>query len=106
MQHIIQMANRIIISEHKTIPVRQDKNQYKRTRGLSRKELGRKARKYADKEFWKRAKHVQMSRESREKNAFDDDKFDKDVVSPNEPVQQWIIKYLEDPRNTPLGDGW
>jgi hypothetical protein len=102
MHQIIKMANRVMITTHKTA---QDKSR-KRSRGFSRKELGRPADKYAEKEFWKRAKNVQMQRASRTKHHFDETEtilYLKMVW----PYDQGMTKFLEELREkSPLGAGW
>ena len=100
------MANRIQIANRINATVKQSKNRNKRTRGFSRKELGRPMYKYAEKEYWKRAKNVEMQRVSRSKNAFDVGETIL-LVKMSWPYDQGLSNALETFRQkNPLGAGW
>jgi len=91
-------------------------NRFKKTRGFSRKEIYRFSRnyqpdhtkrpgKYAEMEFWKRAKNVELHRLSRTKNAFD---ASETILHHKE---EWpyagMSPFLDGLReNTKLGAGW
>jgi hypothetical protein len=98
------MASRVMTNTHS---VKQNKDkQRKKSRGFSRKELGRIAYKYAEKEYWKRVKNVQMHRASRKENAFD---ASETILQINMvwPYDQGMTRYLEELREkSPLGAGW
>ena len=81
-------------------------NRFKKTRGFSRKELARPERKYAELEHWKRAKSVEIQRQSRYKNSFDG--TTETILNCDE---WWPYdgnsNYLNDlRRKNPLGAGW
>lgn len=84
-------------------------NRFKKTRGFSRKEIYQpdrtKRRKYAEMEFWKRAKNVELHRLSRSKNAFD---ASETVMQRKEEwPYEGMSLYLDGLRQkNPLGAGW
>lgn len=87
-------------------------NRFKKTRGFSRKEIyqpdrtgKRRPGKYAEMEFWKRAKNVELQRLSRSKNTFD---ASETILQRKE---EWpydgMSLYLDGLRQkNPLGAGW
>jgi len=91
-----------------------DINRFKKTRGFSRKEIygldrtkdrTKRPGKYAEMEYWKRAKNVQLQRLSRTKNAFD--ASETILLQKEEWPYDGRSPFLDGLRQTgPLGAGW